>query len=318
MIETVGLTKRFGELVAVDRLDLAVGPGEILALLGPNGAGKTTTVRMLASILQPTAGRATVAGYDVVKSAASVRRRVGVLTEAPGLYGRMTGLEYLDFFGELWGMPGSSRRARIAQLAEQFQLRDALPRRLSTYSKGMRQKVALVRTLLHDPPVLLFDEPTSAMDPGSARLVRDAILQIRADGQRCAIVCTHNLPEAEELSDRIAIIREGRIVAKGTLAELRLQLLGAPLMELRLHRDGMNGEGTNRDGVRQIVERFAELNAVGDSRIRYSTPDPDGTNPRIVAALAAEGHGIVTLSEVPRSLEKVYLQVVGERSSRGG
>jgi len=191
MIEMGGLTKRFGELVAVDGVTLTVHPGEVLALLGPNGAGKTTTVRMLSSVLRPTSGWARVAGYDVATQGEDVRRCVGVLTEAPGLYTRMTGREYLDFFGDLWGLSKATRSARLVSLAEQFKVADTLDRRLSKYSKGMRQKIALVRTLLHDPTVLLLDEPTSAMDPGSARLVRDALHHLRRDAGRAIIICTH-------------------------------------------------------------------------------------------------------------------------------
>ncbi|MGC9469799.1 MAG: ABC transporter ATP-binding protein [Anaerolineae bacterium] len=317
MIEALGLTKRFGTLTAVDSVDLIVHPGEVVALLGPNGAGKTTTVRMLSSILRPTAGSARVAGYDVVKQAREVRERVGVLTEAPGLYTRMTGQEYLDFFGELRGLSSHNRTSRIGVLAEQFRMTDALPRRLSEYSKGMRQKVALLRTLLHDPPVLLFDEPTSAMDPESARLVRDTILQMRESFDRAVIVCTHNLPEAEELSDRIAIIREGRILAEGTAAHLKTELLGPPLMELRFpssSRGSVADPGFVGNGVRAVVERYARVQEVGDVWLRYSTPEPEVVNPALLGALSKAGYPVVTLSEVRQSLEKVYLQVISGAS----
>lgn len=305
MIEIVALTKRFGDLTAVDAVTLTVRAGEVLALLGPNGAGKTTTVRMLSSVLRPTSGHARVAGCDVVAQAPEVRQRVGVLTEAPGLYTRMSGREYLGFFGQLRKIDGSELSARIESLAAQFRMGDALDRRLSDYSKGMRQKIALMRTLLHDPPVLLLDEPTSAMDPASARLVRDALHRLREDEGRTILVCTHNLPEAEELSDRIAIIRQGRIVAQGTPAELKARLLGPPLMELRVVIDP-------QDGVRDVLERHVAVEAVGEGWVRYRTPDPATTNPQLVRALADHGVGVVTLSEVPQSLESVYLRAVEE------
>lgn len=305
MIEIEGLSKQFDDLLAVDQVTLTVRPGQVLALLGPNGAGKTTTVRMLSAILKPTAGHARVAGYDVVTHSSDVRRNVGVLTEAPGLYNRMTGREYLDFFGQLREMPETSRKARVTFLADWFKMTDALDRRLGEYSKGMAQKIALVRTLLHDPPVLLLDEPTSAMDPASARLVRDTILQMRNDDHRTIIVCTHNLPEAEELSDRIAIIHQGRIIEQGTSAELKARLLGPPLMELRFLEPQQNG-------VVALIERFAVVKEAGAAWVRFSTSDPIVTNPALLQALTQANVPVLTLSEVSQSLESVYLHVVTE------
>lgn len=304
MIEMVDLTKQFESVLAVDRINLKVAPGEVLALLGPNGAGKTTTVRMLSAILEPTAGRAMIAGFDAARQSLEARRHVGVLTESPGLYQRMSGQEYLDFFGEVRGMPSAARVARIAYLAEWFEMAGVLERRLGEYSKGMAQKVALMRTLLHDPAVLLLDEPTSAMDPQSARLVRDAILQLRGS-QRSIIICTHNLAEAEELADRIAIIRQGRIVAQGTSAELKMRLLGAPLMEVRFVQPGLNGAAN-------LVARFAQVEAVDEACIRYRAEKPSEVNPAILAALLNSGMRVFSLSEVPQSLEAVYLRVIAE------
>ncbi|MCD4739032.1 MAG: ABC transporter ATP-binding protein [Anaerolineae bacterium] len=304
MITLQGLTKRFDELTAVDQVDLTVPAGEIVALLGPNGAGKTTTVRMLAAILKPTAGSAQVAGYDVIKDARRVRRNVGMLTESPGLYERMSGWEYLDFFGELWELPDLARQRRIDYLAERFEMQVALGRRLGQYSKGMMQKVTLMRTLLHEPPVLLLDEPTSAMDPSSARLVRDMILQLKSE-QRAIIVCTHNLPEAEELADRIAIIRQGKIVERGSIEELKQRLLGQPIMEARFVQPAT-------DGVRELVAEFAEVLAYGDDWIRYSTREPERLNPILLQAFVRADIPVLALREVPRSLESIYLRVVGK------
>jgi len=303
MIELIGLTKQFDDFTAVDEVTLSVEPGEILALLGPNGAGKTTTVRMLAAILCSTAGQAFVAGYSVTEQPQEVRRRVGVLTEQPGLYLRMRGGRYLDFFGRLMGLDADVRERRAKELLTHFGMAEAWDQRMGTYSKGMRQKIALVRAMLHDPSVLLLDEPTSAMDPHSAKQVRDAVLGLRHH-QRAIVICTHNLPEAEMLADRIAIIRRGRIIALGTPRELKARLLGPPLMELRLAEPA--------DGVVKLVSDLARVEAQGEDWVRYFTPDPQKTNPRLLQALAAREVGIVTLSAVPRSLEDVYLQVVEE------
>ncbi len=303
MIELIGLTKQFDDLTAVDRVTFSVAPGEILALLGPNGAGKTTTVRMLAAILRPTVGHAFVAGYSVTRQPQEVRRRVGLLTEHPGLYLRMRGKEYLDFFGRLMGLSACERERRARELLARFGMSQAWDQRMGTYSKGMRQKMALVRAMLHDPPVLLLDEPTSAMDPHSAKLVRDAILSLRHH-RRAIVICTHNLAEAEALADRIAIIRRGKIIALGTPAELKARLLGPPLMELRLTH--------STDGVVKLVSDLVKIQMKGDDWLRYSTPEPEEINPLLLQTLAAHGVGIVTLSEVPRSLEDVYLRVVEE------
>jgi len=308
MIELTGLTKRFDGFIAVDGVTLSVRPGEILALLGPNGAGKTTTVRMLAAILRPTTGEARVAGYSVTEQPQEVRRRVGVLTEHPGLYLRMRGGQYLDFFGRLMGLEAEERERRAKDLMARFGMADAWEQRIGTYSKGMRQKMALVRAMLHDPPVLLLDEPTSAMDPHSAKLVRDSVIGLRHH-RRAIVLCTHNLPEAEAIADRIAIIRRGKIIALGTPAELKARLLGAPLMELRLAQPVGD---PRRNGIVKLVSELVEVEAHGEDWVRYFAPDPRETNPQLLHLLAARGVGVVTLSEVRCSLEDVYLRVVEE------
>jgi ABC-2 type transport system ATP-binding protein len=301
MIELTQLTKQFDGFTAVDEVTLSVAAGEILALLGPNGAGKTTTVRMLAAILPPTAGHASIDGYSVIEQPREVRRRVGLLTEHPGLYLRMRGDNYLDFFGRLMSLNRDERRRRARTLLDQFGMSEALDRRMGTYSKGMRQKMALARAMLHDPPVLLLDEPTSAMDPHSAKLVRDAILSLR-DHRRAIVICTHNLAVAEALADRIAIIQRGQIIAQGTLPELRQRLLGPPLMELRL--------GRPVDGAVDLISDLAHVEGQGAGWVRYSTPDPEATNPQVLRTLAAHDVPVVTLSNVERTLEEVYLRVV--------
>jgi ABC-2 type transport system ATP-binding protein len=301
MIEAHSLVKRFNDFTAVDGISLRVEPGEVVALLGPNGAGKTTTVRMLAALLAPTEGSAVVAGFDVTRDPIEVRRRVGVLTEAPGLYLRSTAREYLDFFGSTYGMPVAPRRERASVLLSRFGMGEDADRRLNEFSKGMQQKLALIRSMLHDPPVLLLDEPTSAMDPHSARVVRDALLELRKDS-RAIILCTHNLTEAEEIADRIAIIRRGQIIASGTPAELKQRLLGPPLMELRVVQPV--------DGLLQDLGRRVSVDSSGERWVRFRTADPAADNPRLLRWLAERRVDVLTLSEVPRRLEDVYLNVV--------
>jgi ABC-2 type transport system ATP-binding protein len=303
LIRAEGLTKQFGRITAVNGLSLTVNEGEVLALLGPNGAGKTTTVRMLTSILSPTSGSATVAGYDIVRDARKVRKIVGHLTEFPGLYVRMRAREYLDFFGELQGMPRETRRERMDKLLEEFGLSDAADRRLGEFSKGMRQKVALIRAMLHSPRILFLDEPTSAMDPHSAKQVRDAIANLRRSGHT-VFLCTHNLFEAESLSDRTAIIRHGALLAVGTAKELKRRFLGTPVVEVNLSRP-LSKPWPEMDGYLQ-VEAFTDL------FMRYRTDQPKITNPLLLKRLVEMGADVLALSRVDQSLEQVYLKLVGE------
>jgi ABC-2 type transport system ATP-binding protein len=309
MIRTQDLSKSFNDFLAVDRVTLHVEAGEVLALLGPNGAGKTTTLRMLTSVLRPSTGWARVAGFDVVSQAQQVRSSVGILTEQHGLYGRMTATEYLDFYGQVYHLAPAVRRQRSKDLLDKFGLGGEVKRRIGEYSKGMRQKLALARALFHDPPVLLMDEPTSAMDPESARLVRDAIHGLRS-AQRAIIICTHNLAEAEELADKIAIISLGSIIISGEVEQLKTQLLGAPQFELRL------GAGVDETSV--SLPTGVDVTARGSGWLRYRAVKPEETNPRVLQALVSQGIPVMGLAEVPRSLESVYLQAIGATQGNNG
>ncbi len=308
MIQADHLTKQFDDFLAVDHVTLNVAPGTVLALLGPNGAGKTTTVRMLTSILAPTSGTASIAGYDIRHQPEQVRAHVGVLTEQHGLYERMKGVEYLDFFGQVYHLGKQARRERILALMDRFGLTFALDKRLGEYSKGMKQKLALVRAMLHNPPVLLLDEPTSAMDPQSAKQVRDAILELRQD-ERTFMITTHNLAEAQLLADRIAIIRNGRIIADGTFEDLARTFVGVPLMELRV-----NGQ---LNGIRDDIADMVDVENTGINWLRFRVPDPNTTNPQILRKLTGLGIDVVTLAPVSQSLEDVYLQAVKEDEANG-
>ncbi|MBN1218202.1 MAG: ABC transporter ATP-binding protein [Anaerolineae bacterium] len=301
MIEAVSLTKQFGDFVAVKDISLNVSEGEVLALLGPNGAGKTTTVRILGSILKPTSGRARIAGFDTVTQAKAVRRVIGLLTEFPGLYLRMKGLDYLRFFGELQGMSGEMIQQRSEELLRRFELWHAHDMQVGKYSKGMKQKLTLVRAMLHDPQVLFLDEPTSAMDPQSAKLVRDSIAGLRRE-KRTIVICTHNLAEAEQLADRIAIVHQGQIIGQGTPVELKARLLGDPIMEIRLAH--------SLNGLVDKLDKRVKVVAAGEDWIRYTVPNPAEFNPRLLNELAQQDVPVVTLSEVPRSLEEIYLRIV--------
>jgi ABC-2 type transport system ATP-binding protein len=309
MIETHDLSKQFDAFWAVEGVSLTVQPGQILAILGQNGAGKTTTVRMLTALLSPTRGWARVNGYDVVTQGDKVRASVGVLTEQHGLYTRMSGTEYLDFFGEMYGLHDASRVNTRNRLLEYFGLAEAAHRRVGEYSKGMKQKLALARALMHEPPVLLLDEPTSAMDPESARLVRDQIANLKSS-QRTIIICTHNLVEAEALADVVAIIYRGRILVSGTLEELKNKILGGREYEVKLSRQ-FRRKLTLPPGV-ELCDR-------SDHTLHFRVKEPKKSNPLLVQELAAKKAPVVSLQESSRSLEQAYLKVMAEaQKSRGG
>jgi len=304
MIETNDLSKQFNNYFwAVDGVTLNVQPGTILALLGQNGAGKTTTVRMLTALLSPTRGWARVAGYDVTKHPQEVRANVGVLTEQHGLYMRMTGEEYLEFFGDVYGLELRTRKQRSDYLLQYFGLAEAARRRMGEYSKGMKQKLALARALIHDPSVLLLDEPTSAMDPESSRLVRDEIARLRSS-QRTIIICTHNLAEAEALADSIAIIYRGKILLNGTLDELKRIVLGPVEYEAKFAQDFDAGELDLPHGV--------TLAARSATSLRFRIEAPQSVNPILVHALTMRNAPLVSFQEVPRKLEHVYLKTMAD------
>ncbi|MCX6067854.1 MAG: ABC transporter ATP-binding protein [Chloroflexi bacterium] len=281
MIECEDLTKHFDSFKAVEGVSFEIKPGEVLALLGQNGAGKTTTVRMLTSVLTPTRGWARIAGYDTVKNPAEVRAATGVLTEMHGLYGRMTGYEYLDFFGQIYSLDKERRDRRAKELLEYFGLALAGYRRSGEYSKGMRQKLALARAPIHEPPVLLLDELTSAMDPESAQ---------------------HNLVEAEMLADKIAIIYHGRILLSGTLEDMRQRLLGPAEYDIKLAEKYAPHNLQLPDGV--------SLLDVCDDGFRLRVKNPTLANPLILQQLFQANIPVVAVQEVPRTLEMLYLKAM--------
>jgi ABC-2 type transport system ATP-binding protein len=220
VIEIEGLAKSFGAHAAVAGLDLTVASGEIFGFLGPNGAGKTTTVKMITGLLKPTAGRVRVAGFDVATETISAKRAMGLVPDEPFVYPKLTGVEYLRFIGELYGARPEDMQKRIPELLEMFELAPWGGELLESYSHGMRQKLVLGGILLHEPKVLVLDEPMVGLDPKSARLVKDIFLKLAERGTTI-FMCTHVLEIAEKLCDRIGIMIEGRMIACGTLEELR-------------------------------------------------------------------------------------------------
>lgn len=225
MIHVERLTKTFhdlrrGEIVALSGVDFACRPGQIFGLLGLNGAGKSTTMRILSTVLRPTAGRASVAGFDVVSQPERVRRSIGFLSNGTALYDRMTAWEHVTYFGKLYGLDDERLRERMESIFGRLQMNEFRELLVSKMSTGMRQKVSIARAIIHDPPVLIFDEPTSGLDVLASRALLQAIVELRAEG-KCIIYSTHHMREVEKLCDEVAIIHHGRILAMGSLDELR-------------------------------------------------------------------------------------------------
>jgi ABC-type multidrug transport system ATPase subunit len=218
-ISMQGLTKKFGDKVAVDNFTLEIPSGVVFGLLGPNGAGKTTVVRILSTILKPTSGNATVNGYDILRQPELVRKNIGVLPEDTGLYDRLTAVETLRFYGGVQGLSGPELEERIEKLLQLLELYDRRNDRTAKYSRGMRQKLALARALIHDPPVLLLDEPTLGLDVMSTHAIRDYVKGIAKEG-KTVLLNTNNMYEAQMLCERLALINKGALRASGTISDL--------------------------------------------------------------------------------------------------
>ena len=224
LIRLDGLTKHFGELLAVDAVSLSVEAGQVLGFLGPNGAGKTTTMRMIAGFMEPTAGSASVCGYDVIDDPVGVRRNIGFLPEGAPTYGDMTARSYLEFIAEIRGFDGGEKRRRVRRIVEMVALEGVLHQRIETLSKGYKRRVGLARSLLHDPPVLILDEPTDGLDPNQKRHVRDLIREMSAE--KAIVISTHILEEVDAVCDRAVVIAKGSLKADGTPEELRARAAG--------------------------------------------------------------------------------------------
>jgi len=256
IIKTEALTKRFNDFTAVDHINLEIMRGEVFGLLGPNGAGKSTAIRMLATLSEPSEGTARVAGYDIRTQAEDVRKRIGLVAEKLILYPRLSAVENLLFFGELYGLNGDQLRKRIDQLLGMVRLEAFKDVPVGGYSSGMRQRVNIIRGLLHDPDILFLDEPTTLLDPQSIRFVRDLIKELNADG-KTIILTTHIMEEADELSHRIGIIDHGKIIALDTPAELKRKFGCETLQEVFLEITGrtLRDSATNKVPMRKVMGR---------------------------------------------------------------
>ncbi len=312
MILVEGLRRDFGRVTAVHDLSFNVADGEIFGLLGPNGAGKTTTVRMLAGLIRPTAGEATVNGHVIGEGSQRIRAMTGILTESPGLHEKLTARQNLEYYGRLYGVHGRRLHEAVGRYLEVVGMADHANRRVGNFSKGMRQKIAIARALLHEPEVIYLDEPTSGLDPSAAKTVRDFVATLRELG-RSIVVCTHNLDEAERLCDRIGIM-QGTLLQVDTPAAMR--------------RHGRNPtvrvELNGARGPESFMEVLARLPYVlgaqprEDRSLLVEVNDPHGETPDLVAALVTAGARITGVREESATLEEVYLRLVGEVGERDG
>jgi len=299
IIETKELSKSFGENLAVDRLSLEIPAGEVFGLLGPNGAGKTTTIRMLSALIAPTSGEAWVAGYQVGEEDYQIRKSVGILTETPGMYNQLSAERNLSFFAKLYeveDIPG-----QVERYLRMLGLWERRHEAVGTFSKGMRQKLAIARALLHEPKVLYLDEPTSGLDPEASKIVREFIIDLRQEG-RTIIICTHNLAEADRLCDRIAVFRSS-LLALDSPTNLRQQLFGRRVVFHLVE--------AQEKFVQAISQYdFVKQTELIDNKLVVTLNEPDQQNPFLVKTLVEHGAEIRFVGEVRRSLEDVYLTLV--------
>jgi len=305
MIQTENLTKRFGDILAVDRLTLSVEAGEVFGFLGPNGAGKTTTIRLLTALIGPTSGHATVAGCEVGREDGKIRRQVGILTESPGLYDRLSAERNLAFFAQLYEVEDVD--GQVEHYLRMLGLWDRRHEEAGIFSRGMRQKLAIARALLHEPQVLFLDEPTSSLDPEAARLVREFIVGLKREG-RTIFICTHNLDEADRLCDRIAVINT-RLLALDTPSALRRQLYERTMV---FHLREADPRFVQRVQTLSFVRSVREM----DNKLVVALDDPEKHNPAIIRSLVEAGADIQFVGELRRTLEDVYLRLVGSEDGK--
>ena len=304
MIESEGLTKKFGDLIAVDGVSFKVEEGEVFGFLGPNGAGKTTTVRMLCCLISKTSGEARIGGYDVGKDADSlkIRKMIGLVPDSVGLYEDLTAYDNLDFYGKLYGCTEAQRKESIERFLKMLGLWDKKDVPAGTFSKGMKQKLAIARALIHDPRVLFMDEPTVNLDPESAKTVREFILELKKE-KKTVFLNTHNLDEAQRICDRIAILNT-RLMAIGTAEELERSVRGRQtVVQLAQVNDAIMG----------ALGRLSAGKVTRDGNIiTIDVTDPEKENPEIMRAIVGAGGDVQSVSISTSTLEDAYLKLVKE------
>jgi ABC-2 type transport system ATP-binding protein len=300
IIEVNDLRRTFGNNVAVDRMTFNVEPGEVFGLLGPNGAGKTTTVRLLNGILPPSDGTARVFGFDPATQGEDIRRRTGVLTETPALYERLSARENLEFFATLQAIPESDVSRRVDEMLEFFELTSRAKDKVETFSKGMKQRLALARALIHKPPLLFLDEPTSGLDPEAAQQVNDLIANLSRANSQTVVLATHNLFEAQRLCDRVAIMNKGRILALGSLKELSRKLWPVTWVDITFHVKPTENAAGSLKSQRGVIQVSAEGDALA---VQVENED---AIPEVVRYLVNGGESILRVNPRDYTLEDIY------------
>lgn len=314
MVSVQHLTKRYGRHAAVDDLSFEVTAGEVLGFLGPNGAGKTTTMRMMTGCLPPTKGLVRIAGFDLLEHPIEVKRRVGYLPENPPLYPEMTVRRYLEFVADIKDVPGNRRARQVGRAIERARLEEVRDKRIATLSKGFRQRVGLAQAIVHEPPLLILDEPTSSLDPKQRAEVRDLIVALK--GSHTVILSTHILPEVSEICDRVFIINRGRVLAVDSPENLGRRLRGREIVTAEL-----KGPPPGDDEIRQALSALPGVDRVtveaGDAGVWRARIESDvGTDLRsdVAALIVTRGWRLVGLGAESMSLEQIFLMLTTEEA----
>ena len=303
MIKVKNLTKSFKEVLAVDRISFSIGESEIFAFLGPNGSGKTTTLRMLSTLVQPTAGNIEIDGKDISKNGEYIRSIIGFLTESPGMYEKISAYANLDFYSSFFEMDNKKRLDNIEKFLKMFDLWDRKHDQVGTFSKGMKQKLAIARSLIHEPKILFLDEPTSGLDPESAYMVRKFLEDLR-QFKTTVFLCTHNLEEASSLSDKVCIIKN-KIIKVATLDELQNRA-DIRRFEIVLGQDANKFAG--------MLKKFPDImkSEITDKKIMIHLKNHTRNNPLIIRELISRDADIIVFNEIKESLEEIYLNLIKE------
>lgn len=300
VIACTNLTRKFGELTAVDSLSLQVQAGEIFGFLGHNGAGKTTTVRLLNGILNANAGEVRVLGLDPAADGAELRRRSGVLTESPSLDERLTAREMLEIYARVYGLDEKRARSRVVELLKAFELLDRADEKLAGFSKGMKQRMALVRALLHSPEVLYLDEPSAGLDPVSTRGLHELILRLSREQGRTIFLCTHNLMEAQKLCNRVGVMEHGKLIALGTPAELSHRLVHGAKVEIEVQKE-------QAAAAQEVIKnQFQLVSEPGQNGTLVVTALHHEKIPAVLAALVQAQVNVYRVAAQEPTLEDAY------------
>ncbi|MFX0123118.1 MAG: ABC transporter ATP-binding protein [Candidatus Hodarchaeota archaeon] len=311
-IETKGLTKVFTpNIIAVNQLNLSIKEGEIFAFLGPNGAGKTTTVRLLTTLIKPTSGDAVVAGSSILKNKIELRRNIGLLSERPNLYLRLSARKNLLFFAKMYGLTHQEASHRITDMSREFELKDRIDSPVGSYSKGMKQKLGILRAMIHSPPVMFLDEPTSGLDPLAQASVRETIERAAEELDTTIFMTTHNLPEAERLADKIGVINKGKLLVIGSTSELQSKVSKTNKLVIKCIEPVVNYQS-----IFQNIEGVLSFQYLKNESLFEIELISFEVTPHIIRSLVENDISILEVRPTKKSLEEIYKQIMD--NSYGG